>query len=106
LDLAPDGTVRAARVALGSVAHKPWRMPTAEALLTGAPATAEQFDRVAEAMLRDAVGQGDNDFKIPMARRAIVRALETAAAGTIDNTGEPFVLDAAMNPIDQYKDTA
>ena len=88
LDLAPDGTVREVRVALGGVAHKPWRLPQAESLLVGAPANAETFAQVADALLRDAHGQGDNDFKIPLARRAIVRALETAAAGTVTNAGE------------------
>ena len=87
LDLAEDGTVRAVRVALGGVAHKPWRLPEAESLLVGARPTAEHFALVADALLRSAQGQGDNDFKIPLARRAIVRALETAAAGTVDNQG-------------------
>jgi xanthine dehydrogenase YagS FAD-binding subunit len=87
LDLADDGTVRAVRVALGGVAHKPWRMPEAESLLVGALPTAEHFALVADALLRTAQGQGDNDFKIPLARRAIVRALETAAAGTVDHPG-------------------
>jgi xanthine dehydrogenase YagS FAD-binding subunit len=82
LDLAPDGTVRDVRVALGGVAHKPWRLPQAESLGVGAPANAETFAQVADGLLRDARGQGDNDFKIPLARRAIVRALEIAAAGT------------------------
>ena len=88
LDLAADGTVREVRVALGGVAHKPWRLPQAESLLVGAPANAETFAQVADALLRDARGQGDNDFKIPLARRAIVRALEVAAAGTVTNAGE------------------
>ncbi|WP_219212784.1 FAD binding domain-containing protein [Variovorax boronicumulans] len=87
LDMAEDGTVRAVRVALGGVSHKPWRLPEAESLLVGARPTAEHFALVADALLRSAQGQGDNDFKIPLARRAIVRALETAAAGTVDNQG-------------------
>ncbi len=87
LDLAPDGTVSEARVALGGVAHKPWRLPEAEALLVGARTTPENFALLADALLRGAKGQGDNDFKIPLARRAIVRALELASAGTITNTG-------------------
>ena len=95
LDLADDGTVRAVRVALGGVAHKPWRLPQAEALLVGARADAENFARLADALLRDARGQGDNDFKIPMAHRAIVRALEVAAAGTVTNTGAPHVEEEA-----------
>ena len=88
LGLAEDGTVREARVALGGVAHKPWRMPAAESLLVGGPVNAEAFALLADALLRDARGQGDNDFKIPLARRAIVRALEVAAAGKVLNESE------------------
>jgi xanthine dehydrogenase YagS FAD-binding subunit len=80
-------TVRSVRVALGSVAHKAWRLPAAEALLAGRPATLENFALLADALLDGASGQGENGFKIPMARRAILRALEQALAGTIDNTG-------------------
>ena len=79
LDLGADGKVRAVRVALGGVAHKPWRSVQAESLLVGALPDPEHFALVAEALLRDARGQGDIDFKIPLARRAIVRALEVAA---------------------------
>jgi xanthine dehydrogenase YagS FAD-binding subunit len=90
LDL-DGGTIRAARLALGSVAHKPWRDPAAEALLVGQPATDETFTRAADALLQGAVpqgaGEGSNAFKIPLARRAIVRALALATAGTVTNFG-------------------
>ena len=88
LDLADDGTVRQARIALGGVAHKPWRRPESEALLVGVQPTAEPFNRAAELLLDGSIGQGDNDFKITMARRAVVRALTVATAGTVTNTGE------------------
>ena len=83
LDLDDDGIVREARVALGGVAHKPWRDPQAEALLVGHPTSEAHFQQVAAALLRGAHGQGGNDFKIPLARRAIVRALSVAARGTV-----------------------
>jgi xanthine dehydrogenase YagS FAD-binding subunit len=76
------GTIKEARLALGGVAHKPWRDRAAEAELAGAPATRESFARAAEVILRAARGRGHNDFKIALARRAIVRALAQAAAGT------------------------
>ena len=76
------GTIKEARLALGSVAHKPWRDRDAEAQLKGAPATRESFQRAADAVLRDARGFGHNDFKIELARRGIVRALTQAASGT------------------------
>ncbi|WP_262269340.1 FAD binding domain-containing protein [Microvirga yunnanensis] len=74
--------VAEARLALGGVAHKPWRDPEAEALLHGRPATRDCFIAVADHILKDAKGHEDNAFKIDLARRAIVRALSQAAAGT------------------------
>jgi len=88
-----DGvTIRAARLALGSVAHKPWRDPAAEALLVGQPVNEASFGRAADALLQGAVpqgaGEGSNAFKIPLARRAIVRALALATVGTVTNHSE------------------
>jgi len=77
-----DGIIAEARIALGGVAHKPWRVPEAEALLAGKPPSEAAFHAAAERLLAGALGQGDNDFKIELARRAIVRALGQAAAGT------------------------
>ena len=82
LEIDAGGVVRQARIALGGVAHKPWRVPEAEALLLGQPAAAAQFTLAADALLAGARGQGANDFKIPLAHRAVVRALTMAAAGT------------------------
>lgn len=81
LELA-DGRIKAARLALGGVAHKPWRDMRAEAELSGQVPTPEAFRRAADIVLRDARGFGHNDFKIELARRAIVRALTQAARGT------------------------
>jgi xanthine dehydrogenase YagS FAD-binding subunit len=74
-------TIKEARLALGGVAHKPWRDRTAETQLRGAPATRQSFERTADMVLRDARGLGHNDFKIELARRSIVRALTQAARG-------------------------
>jgi len=71
-----------ARIALGGVAHKPWREPEAEAMLAGRPASGENFARAADRLLHGARGFGHNDFKIALAKRAIVRALGQAAHGT------------------------
>jgi xanthine dehydrogenase YagS FAD-binding subunit len=71
-----------ARLALGGVAHKPWRRPKAEAALTGQQPSPAIFHAAADLLLEGAVGQGQNDFKIDLARRAIVRALTQATAGT------------------------
>ncbi|HWX12950.1 MAG TPA: FAD binding domain-containing protein, partial [Trinickia sp.] len=74
--------IKEARLALGGVAHKPWRDPSAEAALRGQAASQPTYTRAAELVLRDAKGFEHNAFKIDLARRAIVRALTQAAAGT------------------------
>ena len=71
--------IKEARLALGGVAHKPWRNTEAEAMLQGKSATQENFLAVAEAITRDAKGFGHNTFKIELAKRAIVRALKQAS---------------------------
>jgi xanthine dehydrogenase YagS FAD-binding subunit len=77
LDL--DGSsIRAARVALGGVGTKPWRSPEAERVLVGAPASRASYQRAAEAALADAQPRRDNAYKVVLAKRVLVRALETA----------------------------
>jgi len=78
LELEGD-TIKDIRLALGGVAHKPWRDKAAEAQLIGKQASAENFKMLAEAVLADAKGFGDNTFKIELAKRAIVRAFTDAA---------------------------
>lgn len=79
-----DGTIAEARVALGGVAAKPWRASAAEAALAGVSPDAGNLRRAAEAALAEARPSGDNEFKIELARRIVVRALAIAAAGTPD----------------------
>ena len=76
-----EGLIVTARLAVGGVAHKPWRSLEAEALLEGRAPEEGAFIAAAMALLEGALGRGDNDFKIELARRAIVRALGQAAAG-------------------------
>ncbi|SDS57508.1 xanthine dehydrogenase YagS FAD-binding subunit [Halopseudomonas sabulinigri] len=75
------GVIRDVRVALGGVAHKPWRNREAEALLVGRAAEQSAFAELADALLAGASGFNDNQFKIALARRAIVRALSDALEG-------------------------
>ena len=70
-----------ARLAMGGVAHKPWRDLETERSLIGKRATPEAFESAAEIVLANAVGLTHNSFKIDLARRVIVRALEQASAG-------------------------
>jgi len=81
LELEGD-TIKEARLALGGVAHKPWRVTAAEAALRGQRADAGAFAQAADLVLHGAKGFGHNDFKIGLARRAIVRTLSQAARGT------------------------
>src|SRR5947207_2636717 len=80
LDLDSDKTIKAARVALGGVAHKPWRAEKLEKELAGKKANEKTFRAAAEAELAAAKGYKHNSFKIELAKRAIVRALSTVAA--------------------------
>ena len=73
-----DGVVRDAAIALGGVAHKPWRLPGAEALLVGRPLTRETMQAAADALVQDARPASQNGFKVELAKRAVVRALQTA----------------------------
>src|SRR5205085_2130925 len=79
LDVDPNKTIKAARVGLGGVAHKPWRASKAEELLVGKRADEMTFRDAAEAELAAARGYKHNAFKIELAKRAIVRALSKVA---------------------------
>jgi xanthine dehydrogenase YagS FAD-binding subunit len=69
------GIVRDVRLALGGVAHKPWRAWKAEAALRGRPATLDSYREAAAAELADAVPLRDNAFKIALAQRTLVAVL-------------------------------
>jgi xanthine dehydrogenase YagS FAD-binding subunit len=73
------GRVRDAKIALGGVAHKPWRAVEAEKVLRGKPASLETFAAAANAALRSARSYGGNDFKIPLAQRVLTRTLADVA---------------------------
>ncbi len=75
-----DGVVRDVRLALGGVSHKPWRALAAEDALRGQPASEASFARGAEKELAAAVGFAHNGFKIELAKRVIVGALNELVA--------------------------
>ncbi|MFK4497579.1 CO/xanthine dehydrogenase FAD-binding subunit [Bradyrhizobium japonicum] len=78
-----DGNaISEARLALGGVAHKPWRSLEAEAALCGRAATPDHFSRAADLLLHGATARAHNRFKIELAHRAIVRTLIQAASAT------------------------
>jgi xanthine dehydrogenase YagS FAD-binding subunit len=74
-----DGVVRDVRLALGAVAHKPWRARTAEAMLRGGPATPKAFAEAATAELAPAVTTEQNAFKVPLMERMITGVLAELA---------------------------
>jgi len=76
-----DGTVAEVRLALGGVATKPWRARRAEASLLGQPATEASFVTAARQELAQATPRQQNAFKVELAQRAIVRALNTLTNG-------------------------
>jgi xanthine dehydrogenase YagS FAD-binding subunit len=82
VDVADDGTVRDCRIALGGVAHRPWRALRAEERLRGGAATEEDFIRAAEAELEAAEPLRDNAYKVRLARNLIVRTLTELAEPT------------------------
>lgn len=76
-----DGSrIRQARVALGGVGTKPWRVPRVEAALAGASLEQAALRRAAALAAQGAQGRGHNDFKLELMQRAIVRAVENAGA--------------------------
>jgi xanthine dehydrogenase YagS FAD-binding subunit len=77
-----DGRIVEARLALGGVAARPWRVAAAEAVMAGRPPATELFARAAAILLDGARPSGENGYKIELARRTTIRALTMAAAGT------------------------
>lgn len=70
--------IQSARIALGGVAHKPWRCETAENSLSGKEISASVFEQAASVALEGAKPLRQNAFKVELARRAIVRSLTLA----------------------------
>lgn len=79
VDIGDNNRIREARIALGGVAHKPWRVPAAEEALRGQEATEAVFREAAEKLVRGARQYRYNGFKVELARRSAVRALLAAS---------------------------
>jgi xanthine dehydrogenase YagS FAD-binding subunit len=74
-------TIRKASVAMGGVAHKPWRCHDSEQILIGASAEKDVFERASRAALSGAKGYKHNTFKIQLGMQAVAHALDLAASG-------------------------
>jgi xanthine dehydrogenase YagS FAD-binding subunit len=83
LEVDASRKITAARIALGGVAHKPWRAQKAEEQLVGKTVDEKTFQAAAETELSAAKGYAHNSFKIELAKRTIVRALATTSALTV-----------------------
>ncbi|GIH17673.1 FAD binding domain-containing protein [Rugosimonospora africana] len=97
LDVA-DGMVRDVRIALGGVAHKPWRARIAEDALRGGPVSEERFRQAAEAELAEADPLPGNAFKVPLARNTIVRTLLDLAGPDLGGMAPPPASPDAPDP--------
>ena len=75
------GRIASANLAFGGLAHMPWRSEEVERALVGKEPSKALFDEAADILLRDARGQGSNDFKIPLARRTLAAVLGDATKG-------------------------
>ncbi|MCK8495047.1 xanthine dehydrogenase family protein subunit M [Spirosoma sp. RP8] len=71
-------TIQDVRLAMGGVAHKPWRLTAAESFLKDKPATEDTFKQAATLAMKDAKGYGENDFKLTLAPNSIIEALKIA----------------------------
>lgn len=76
-----NGRVADARIALGGIAHKPWRALRAEAVLRGAAATEETYGRAADAELADSRPLQHNAFKVPLAHNTLRMVLRRLTPG-------------------------
>ena len=72
-------TIHDARLAMGGVAHKPWRLTSAENFLKGKTASETNFKQAAAIAMKDAKGYGQNNFKLKMAPNTIVETLKTVS---------------------------
>ena len=75
-----NGIISNVRLAMGGVAHKPWRLTASESYLKGKQATIANFEEAAKLAMKDAKGFGENDFKLKMAPNTIIEALTLAKA--------------------------
>ena len=76
-----DGRIARCALAFGSLGTVPWRDPAAEQLLVGETPSPALFTKAADVLLKDARGFGENDFKIPLAARALAATLHEATQG-------------------------
>ena len=77
-----NGSIVSARMAVGGVAHKPWRVPEAETMIVGANPDRSVFEQAANRILQGAHAYRYNQYKLPLAHKTIVRTLLAAAAAS------------------------
>lgn len=76
-----QGKLETVRLAFGGIGTKPWRNEAVEALLIGTDGNVDIISQAADLLLKDAKGNGQNDFKIPLTRRLLKQVIERALTG-------------------------
>jgi xanthine dehydrogenase YagS FAD-binding subunit len=72
-----NSAIQNVRLAIGGVAHKPWRLTEAEDFLKGKPVSIDNFRQAATIAIKGAKGHGYNNFKMKLAPNTIVQVLTT-----------------------------
>ena len=81
IDVDDNGNLKTVRLAFGGIGTEPWRNEAVEALLTNTDGNNDVITQAADLLLKDAKGQGQNDFKIPLTRRLLKQVIQRALAG-------------------------
>ena len=81
IDADDSGNLKTVRLAFGGIGTEPWRNEAVEALLTNTDGNNDVITQAADLLLKDAKGQGQNDFKIPLTRRLLKQVIQRALAG-------------------------
>ncbi len=78
IEMGDDGVLKNVRLAFGGIGTQPWRNEAVEAALIGSDGSVPHIVKATNALLEDAVGQGNNDFKVPLTRRLLKQVIERA----------------------------
>merc|ERR1711874_73953 len=81
IDVDDSGKLTTIRLAFGGIGTEPWRNEKVEALLTDTDGNSDVIRQAADLLLKEAKGNGQNDFKIPLTRRLLKQVIQRALAG-------------------------
>lgn len=81
IEVDDTGSLTTVRLAFGGIGTEPWRNEAVEALLTDTDGNNDVITQAADLLLKEAKGNGQNDFKIPLTRRLLKQVIQRALAG-------------------------